>query len=152
MKQLVQFKPQFSPSNKTLDFSAFPLFNIQNLYAVINVTQNTPIFIPGASGYGVSSISGSVITLQYNTSTHSSSDILNVYYDTQYNNIANNPVELGGQLQSIKEYLGHILTELQVMNTILSEGFSRTVNINIDELQQLRNDINSLNNSSNTIP
>jgi len=152
MKQLVQFKPQFSPSNKTLDFSAFPLFNIQNLYAVINVTQNTPIFIPGASGYGVSSISGNIITLQYNTSTHSSSDILNVYYDTQYNNIANNPVELGGQLQSIKEYLGHILTELQVMNTILSEGFSRTVNINIDELQQLRNDINSLNNSSNTIP
>ena len=105
MKQLVQFKPQFSPSNKTLDFSAFPLFNIQNLYAVINVTQNTPIFIPGASGYGVSSISGNIITLQYNTSTHSSSDILNVYYDTQYNNIANNPVELGGQLQSIKEYL-----------------------------------------------
>ena len=152
MKQLVQFKPQFSPSNKTLDFSAFPLFNIQNLYAVINVTQNTPIFIPGASGYGVSSISGNIITLQYNTSTHSSSDILNVYYDTQYNNIANNPVELGGQLQTIKEYLGHILTELQVMNTILSEGFSRTVNINIDELQQLRNDINSLNNSSNTIP
>ena len=152
MKQLVQFKPQFSPSNKTLDFSAFPLFNIQNLYAVINVTQNTPIFIPGASGYGVSSISGNIITLQYNTSTHSSSDILNVYYDTQYNNIANNPVELGGQLQTIKEYLGHILTELQVMNTILSEGFSRTVNINTDELQQLRNDINSLNNSSNTIP
>ena len=152
MKQLVQFKPQFSPSNKTLDFSAFPLFNIQNLYAVINVTQNTPIFIPGASGYGVSSISGNIITLQYNTSTHSSSDILNVYYDTQYNNIANNPVELGGQLQTIKEYLGHILTELQVMNTILSEGFSRTVNINTDELQQLRNDINSLNNSSNIIP
>ena len=150
MKQLVQFKPQFNPTAQTLDFSAFPLFNIQNLYAVINVTQNTPIFIPGASGYGASSILGSVITLQYNTSIHNSSDILNVYYDTQYNNIANNPVELGGQLQSINETLNQILVELKVMNYIHAEAFSRTVNIRTEEIQQLRDDINNPQNTIST--
>ena len=48
MKQLVSFTPAFTPGNAglgTLDFTAYPGFNLGKLYAVINVTQNTPLYI-----------------------------------------------------------------------------------------------------------
>ena len=78
MKILLDFKPLFNPTNKTLDFSLLPNFDIKKLYAVINVTQNTPIYIPGASGYGISSISGPLITLAFDTTSHSASDSLKI--------------------------------------------------------------------------
>ena len=56
MKQLItNYAPVFNPTTKQLDFSSFPGFSINKLYAVINVTQNVPIFIAGAPGLGISS-------------------------------------------------------------------------------------------------
>lgn len=147
MKQLLGFKPQFNPTNKTLDFSAWSNFSINKLYAVINVTRNQIIYAPGAPNLGTSSIVGSIITLSFDTSSHSSSDILNVYYDAAPGFESNAPMEMGGKLQEIDETLTNILTELRLTNFLLSEGFSRTVSINTDELQRLREDINNIQNN-----
>ena len=83
MKQLITFQPAFNPTAQTLDFTSYqPGFSINKLYAVIDVTTNTPIYIAGAPGLGVTAVNGSVITLAYATGSLGSTDKLNIYYDT----------------------------------------------------------------------
>ena len=142
MKQLIAFSPLFNPSAKTLDFTQYPNFEVNRLYAVINITQNTPLYIAGGPGYGISSINGGVITLSCDTSTHNTSDSINIYYDTDVGFQSNNPLELGGQLQLLQESTNQILAELKVQNIILAQG----LNINIDDIERLRNDVNNASN------
>jgi hypothetical protein len=130
-KTLLDFKPSFDPVLRTLDFRLFPDFTVSKLFAVINVTQNTPIYIPGASGYGISSINGQIITLSYDTSLHSASDILNVYYSEKEN------ISLSGD-----DTLKAILTELRVHSIILIEHLHRP-SLSMNDLIKIRNDINN---------
>lgn len=140
MKQLIDFRPAFNPTAKTLDFSQLANFDISKLYAVINTTQNTPIYVPGNIMFGFSSISGSnILTLSFDTSAHSSSDILNIYYEVEDQTIS--------LLSDIKECMNQILNETKITNYILAEGFSRTVNIRTSELDMFRDDLNKNNNS-----
>jgi hypothetical protein len=142
MKQLLSFTPAFNPTAKTLDFSAYPNFNISKLYAVVNTTANTPIYIAGAPGLGITSIVGGLITLAYATTSFSSTDKLNVYYDTGSGYESNTVAEFGGQMQLMQETMYSVLQELRVMNIILAQG----LNIN-DDIDGLRNDVNSVNNN-----
>lgn len=144
MKQLLNnYKPIFSPNVQTLDFSTVPGFNINKLYAVINVTQNLPIFIAGAPGLGVSSFSnsGTLLTLQYNTTGHSSTDQLNVFYDVAAGFESNNPQERGGNLEKIVTMLDYILTELKVLNYQIQAGmFAPTIPL-LGDLDDLRSSV-----------
>jgi len=142
MKQLLSFTPAFNPTARTLDFSAYPNFNISKLYAVIDVTANAPIYIAGAPGLGITAITGGLITLAYATTGFSSTDKLNVYYDTAPGYESNTVQEFGGQLQLMQETMYSVLQELRVMNIILAQG----LNIN-DDINGLRNDVNSVNNN-----
>jgi hypothetical protein len=142
MKTLLDFKPLFDPTTKTLDFSLLPDFGINKLFAVINVTRNTPLYIPGASGFGITSSTNSVLTLSCDTTGHSSSDILNVYYSIEAP-MDNRPVEKGGNLQEISETLQQILTELQVHSIIFLDHFHRN-SLTVNDLQKIREDINNI--------
>lgn len=146
MKQLSDFRPGFDPATKTLDFSSKPGgFQINKLYSVLNVTQNTPIYIMGASGYGYTTLTdGNVLTLAFDTTSHAATDVLNVVYDESVGAISNTPQERGGVLQSQQESLDQILVELKTMNLILAQG----LNINFDDVQEIRNDINNPVNSN----
>jgi hypothetical protein len=138
MKILSPFKPEFDPANKTLDFSNFPDFNQSRLYAVINVTRNVPIYIPGSSGYGanVSSNSATTLVLSYDTTSHSVTDNLNIYYESDFDGGLSDPVLMG--LDKIHQTLHFMLTEMKINNELLIEGF----NIKND-IEKIRNDINS---------
>jgi len=143
MKILSSFNPAFKASTKTLDFSLMQGFNIDRLYAVINVTRNQPIYIPGAPGLGATAIAGAKITLSYNTTAHDDADELNVYYSaTDNRNESNMALETGGNLQDINELLARILLELRVQNVMIKEG----LNIK-DELPRLRFDQENNNNA-----
>jgi hypothetical protein len=149
MKQLIAFTPTFTPGvagTGTLDFSAYPGFSLDKLYAVINVTRNSPVFIPGTPQYGYSGTpSGSVIQLSADTSTHQPTDVLSIFYETTNGGLDNNlALENNGRLQQISELSAHILTELRVMNIILMQGL--TMNLNEDTIQSLRDDINNTGN------
>jgi hypothetical protein len=162
MKQLLQFNPVFTPGAAgvgTLDFSMYPNFALDKLYAVIDLTTNIPLYIPGAPGLGVSvsnqasgfnsAANGTILTLQTSTSSCSSSDRLSIFYDTQpgYGGIAdpvnNSAAELGGQLQQIQEHTNAILKELMVMNYVLAQG----MNISVDDVKQMRTDLFNIQNS-----
>lgn len=131
MKQLISFHPIFDPIAKTLDFSNIPNFSVDKLYAVINTTRNQPIYVPGAPGLGYSTITGGgeVLTLQWDTSSYSTGDLLNVYYDTPAED------ETNEILLKVAEYMERILRELKVQSIILSEG----LNIKNEDIDELRN-------------
>ena len=141
MKILSTFQPAFTPGtsgNGILDFTQLPGFDINKLYAVINLTQNTPIYVPGAPGLGLISSVGSVLNLQLNTSTHSATDTLNVYYEASNAPIEMNFAQETGNLARLIDIQTHILTELRVMNNILVQG----LNLNLEDLQTWREDLN----------
>lgn len=149
MKQLIAFSPVFTPGISgagTLDFSAYPGFTLDKLYAVINVTRNSPLYIPGTPQYGFagSPSSSAVIQLSTDTSTHAGTDVLTVFYETSAGSLDNNVAQENGNLLAIREMSTHILTELRVMNYLLMQGL--TMNMNEDTIQSLRDDINNTGN------
>jgi hypothetical protein len=131
MKQLLTFQPIMDPSAGTLDFSTVPNFDINKLYAVINITQNQPIYVPGAPGLGYSAISGDgkILTLQWTISSYGTGDLLNVYYDVPDGQVTN------AILTQIAETLATIHREIAVQTHILSEG----LNIREADIDDLRN-------------
>ena len=131
MKQLLTFQPIMNPAAGTLDFSTVPNFDINKLYAVINITQNQPIYVPGASGLGYSSISGNgkILTLQWTISSYGTGDQLNVFYDVPEVQVTN------AILTKISETLDLIYRELTVQTDVLAEG----LNIDNGDVEDLRN-------------
>ena len=147
MKQLVNFNPFFDPVAKTLDFSQYPGFQSDLLYGVINVTRNQILYAPGATNYG-GTWNNAIVTLTVDTSSYSTSDQLNVYYETQPDTIFNNsPVEHGGFLEAQFVLLQQILVELRVQTFMLAEAFR----ISQQDIDFARNDaLNPRNNPDNT--
>lgn len=139
MKQLLDYNPYFSPgvSNVgTLDFSLLPGFNIDKLYAVVNLTRGTPIYVPGTTKYGIFTVSGSLLTLSFDTSAHSQADKLAVYYEISSHE-ANLAQEFGGNLQALLETSNRMLKELQVLNYVLATG----LNIKREDVDSIREDL-----------
>lgn len=145
MKQLLNFQPVFDPVNKTLDFSQWPDFQVHKLYAVINVTRNTPIYVPGTTRFGFSSVTGNIVTLEFDTTTYETSDKLSVYYDTNPEE-GNYAIEHGGNLMAINETMARLLKEVMVTNYILCTG----LNIKIDDVDAIRNDLFRISNNIST--
>ena len=131
MKQLLTFQPIMNPTAGTLDFSTVPNFDINKLYAVINITQNQPIYVPGAPGLGYSEISGDgkILTLQWTISSYGTGDLLNVYYDVPDGQVTN------AILTQIAETLATIHREIAVQTHVLAEG----LNIREADIDDLRN-------------
>jgi hypothetical protein len=69
----------FNPISKTVD-TGIENFDIRRLYAIINQTANQIIYAT-SSEKGYSNVTGDAITLQYDTSAMSSTDILQIIYD-----------------------------------------------------------------------
>jgi hypothetical protein len=145
MKQLLDFQPVFDPANKTLDFSQWPDFQVHKLYAVVNVTRNTPIYVPGTTRFGISSVNDKIVTLEYDTTLHETSDKLSVYYDTDPDE-GNYATEHGGNLSAINETMSRLLKEIMVTNYILCHG----LNIKKDDVDAIRNDLYQISNNIST--
>ena len=131
MKQLLTFQPIMNPETGTLDFSTVPNFDINKLYAVINITQNQPIYVPGAPGLGYSQISGNgqILTLQWTISSYGTGDLLNVYYDVP------EVQDTNAILTKISETLDLMYREMAVQTHVLAEG----LNINNGDVDDMRN-------------
>lgn len=153
MKQLLNFTPVFTPGNAglgTLDFSAYPGFTLGKLYAVINLTQNSPLYIPGTPQYGFAGYANNALVLQLsaNTSTYAPNDRLEVFYETVPGIESNLAAEYNGQLQAMAETVNQMLVELKVHTQILAQGL--TLNMTGDDVQSYRDDINKQENQPST--
>jgi hypothetical protein len=56
-------------------------FNIKNLYAIINQTKSTLIYATGVTGLGHTASTNNTITLEYDTTSMSNTDALQVIYE-----------------------------------------------------------------------
>lgn len=83
MKSVLTTNPVFTPSTKTLSFSAVPNFSSNRLMVVVNQTRNNIIYAESVSGLGGTwDANGKTLTLDFNTTGQSATDQLQVIYDT----------------------------------------------------------------------
>ena len=163
MKQLISFNPILRPGaagSGTIDFSGMPGFSFDKVYAIVNATRAIPLYIAGVSGYNVSTSSAyNILTItNIDTSSHSTSDTINVYYEmSPINHEAigaqstvgtNDSMERGGQLQSLHEKLDSVLVELKLMNEVLIQGLIGRP-MDKEDSVSLRNDITNAQNIDN---
>lgn len=68
----------------TVDLHGIDNFDIKRLVAIVNQTTGAMIYSSGNSSCNYTNVSGKIITLKFDTSSQSSSDILQIVYDTGY--------------------------------------------------------------------
>lgn len=90
MKKLITPTYVFNTANRTVDLSAMTDFDITKLYEIVNITRNELIYShypkdntleTGVLKRGFTSVSGSVITLEMDTSLMNDSDNLVFLYE-----------------------------------------------------------------------
>lgn len=81
MKSALAASYTFVPASKTIDFANVTGFDVRKLMAVINNTTRQLIYAPASPGYGYTAVTGTVVTLQFDTTGMNSGDDLMVLYD-----------------------------------------------------------------------
>lgn len=79
MKTLVR-SYSFNKTAKTVTFSGYTSISLENVLLITNVNTNTIIYNFAASGKG-GTVATNVLTLDYDTSSMSDSDTLQIFYD-----------------------------------------------------------------------
>jgi hypothetical protein len=90
-------------------------FTINRLVALINTTRGVVLYASGDPSKLINSVSGNVLTLSVDTSTHSASDIIQIIY--------NSPDPLVISLNSVELWLKSIFQSIQYPNYL-----DRTIN------------------------
>lgn len=74
----------FNPVAKTVTFSGLPrAITLSNILLITNVTRNTIIYNFADTATGAVSFNNNVLTLTYNTASHSAGDVLQVFLDVE---------------------------------------------------------------------
>ncbi len=81
MKKPTSYAYTFNANAKTVNLAAIPNFKIENLFAILNVTSNVLMYAAGQAGYGYTSVSSGVVTLQFDTTFYNNSDKLMIIYE-----------------------------------------------------------------------
>lgn len=92
-------------------------FDIRLLVAIININRETIIYSPGISGRGYTSLSNDTITLEFDTSSYSDSDILQIVYGSTDDYPVKVSSERNNDLLSQLQRLVKITESLQVVDS-----------------------------------
>lgn len=111
----------FDASAGTITFSGITLQPHQ-LLLINNVTRNTIIYNPFAVGQGYSSYSNGVLTLEFDTSTHADTDVLQIFYD--------NSDEAFAAITRLSEELSHALRLMALPSYADTSGGLRVSAVN----------------------
>lgn len=68
----------------SIDLSGIDGFDIKRLVAIVNQTVGVIIYSSANSSCNYTNVQGTVVTLKFDTSTHSATDVLQIIYDTGY--------------------------------------------------------------------
>ncbi|MEI6715997.1 MAG: hypothetical protein WCO60_19780 [Verrucomicrobiota bacterium] len=83
MKQVSKVSATFNPAARTVDLSAISGFTPSSLVSIINISKKKIIYCPAMEDGFCGTFSGSVVTLQYDTTSHSAGDLLQIQTDDQ---------------------------------------------------------------------
>jgi hypothetical protein len=81
MKKFITPKLTFAPAAKTIDFAGIAGFNIKNLISVINQTRGVVIYSTASATLKYTNLTGTVLTLNYDTTAQNANDVLQVIYE-----------------------------------------------------------------------
>ena len=84
MKSFITPSCEFTPGASgvgTLNLSGIPDFNARQLVAIINQTRGVVLYATGSTATRYTALAGKTLTLNVDTSTHSSGDALQVIYE-----------------------------------------------------------------------
>jgi len=110
----------FDASARTIDLSSIENFSIKKLYAILNISKNQIIYAIGTSIYGITSISGDVLTLIYDTTTQSDTDELGIIYDDQISEIPADDIDsVATAVRALPQHVSRI-------------GFSKAISGGVD--------------------
>jgi hypothetical protein len=74
----------FNPASKTITFSGLKqAITLANILLITNVTRNTIIYNFADTATGAVSFNNNVLTLTYNTTSHSAGDVLQIFLDVE---------------------------------------------------------------------
>ena len=74
----------FNPSAKTVTFSGLAkAITLSNILLITNVTRNTIIYNFADTATGAVNFNNNTLTLTYNTTSHSASDVLQIFLDVE---------------------------------------------------------------------
>lgn len=95
-------------------------FNIKYLVGIINITRGEVIFWPSLKGRGYLGLfNSSGIILEYDTSSHNGTDILQIIYDSTVDNPSHVSAELGTNATEIIDALRQLQYSVEILkNTI----------------------------------
>lgn len=94
-------------------------FDIRSLYAIINITREIIIYAPSLSGRGYTAISGDLITLESDTSTHNGADLLQFIYEStaSYPSIVDVTGELLEAVESMRMAINNLTKTIGMAQT-----------------------------------
>ena len=108
MKSFITPTYTFTPGASgvgTVDLSGIPSFEIKSLVAIINQTRGVVIYSTADTAKRFTNVAGTVITLFFDTSTHSNTDVLQIIYDHQTSGRTHTTdLPTGSVLMGVEEY------------------------------------------------
>lgn len=144
----------FDASARTIAITGMSALTIEQILSIINITRNEIIYSPAHHKGGVGTISGNVISLDYDTTNHADTDKLQIFIERQYIYIRDEmddtklSINSDRQLRVIKE--SKIDTNNSTSNTLNANEVFTGVGTNISKhcnlTVQLFADQNSANN------
>jgi len=120
MKRLDTTGYTFTPASKTVQFSQFSTIGLGRILLINNNTRGVVIYDPSQTSTN-GSLAGSTLTLNYDTTTHSASDTLTIFYDDgqlPVSSLNPLPVRLDQGTNGVNENNG----ALQVENLGIEQG------------------------------
>ncbi|MBL0233167.1 MAG: hypothetical protein IPQ08_05840 [Chitinophagaceae bacterium] len=131
MKKFITPAYTFTPGASgvgTVDLSGISSFDKKNLVAIINQTLGVVIYATGSANTKYTNVTGTTVTLFFDTSTHSGSDILQVIYEdndaAQVVSAASLPLPTGAATESGN--LATIVTSLYSIDAGIPSALGQT--------------------------
>jgi len=113
----------FDASAKTVMFSDYGTIDLDRILLITNVTDGLIIYNFADSAAG-GTVSGNVLTLEYDTTSMSDDDKLLIFYqEDDYEIVEDGKKKLPVVDSNIEQILSNVLNELKIMNQYLLIGF-----------------------------
>jgi len=113
----------FDASAQTVRFLDYRTIDLNRVLLITNVTDNLIIYNFADSTAG-GTVSGNVLTLEYDTTSMSDDDKLLIFYqEDDYEIVEDGKKKLPVVDSNIEQILSNVLNELRIMNQYLLIGF-----------------------------
>lgn len=123
MKKLIS-NYTFNPAARTISFTDYTSINLESLLLITNVTDNQIIYNFADPCFG-GGVNGNTVTLTYNTTSMSSADALQIYYDDPSESASTEQTLQA--LLDVSEYLKILVNQTKVLATQDSNQRQRVV-------------------------